>query len=57
MTVPEPQGDAAGVRVCGVDDLEVDTALRVIVGGTPVAVVRDSSGTIHAIGDTCTHGD
>jgi 3-phenylpropionate/trans-cinnamate dioxygenase ferredoxin subunit len=48
---------AAPVRVCGVDELEVDTALRVVVEGTPVAVVQDSSGTIHAIGDTCTHGD
>jgi 3-phenylpropionate/trans-cinnamate dioxygenase ferredoxin subunit len=48
---------SAGVRVCAVDELEVDTALRVIVEGTPVALVRDSSGTVHAIGDTCTHGD
>ena len=23
----------------------------------PIAVVLDSSGTVHAIGDTCTHGD
>jgi len=56
-TLPQPQGDASAIRVCGVDDLDVDTALRVIVDGTPVAVVRDSAGTIHAIGDTCTHGD
>jgi 3-phenylpropionate/trans-cinnamate dioxygenase ferredoxin subunit len=27
------------------------------VGGTPVALVLDSEGVIHAIGDTCTHGD
>jgi 3-phenylpropionate/trans-cinnamate dioxygenase ferredoxin subunit len=47
----------SGVRVCAVDDLEADTPLRVVVEGTPVAVVQDSSGTIHAIGDTCTHGD
>lgn len=44
-------------RVCGVDDLETDTALRVVVGGTPVAVVKDAAGEVHAIGDTCTHGD
>jgi len=55
MTPPEP--GASAVRVCGADDLEVDSPLRVIVGGTPVALVRDSAGTIHAIGDTCTHGD
>jgi 3-phenylpropionate/trans-cinnamate dioxygenase ferredoxin component len=43
--------------VCSVDDLQQDAALRVMVGGTAVAVVRDADGTIHAIGDTCTHGD
>ena len=25
--------------------------------GEPIAVVRDSAGEVHAIGDTCTHGD
>jgi 3-phenylpropionate/trans-cinnamate dioxygenase ferredoxin component len=44
-------------RVCSVDDLEQDVALRVLVGETPVAVVKDADGAIHAIGDTCTHGD
>jgi 3-phenylpropionate/trans-cinnamate dioxygenase ferredoxin subunit len=44
-------------RVCAVDDLEPDTARRVVLEGTPIAVVKDSSGRIHAIGDTCTHGD
>ena len=56
MSLAAPQ-DAAAERVCGVDDLEQDTALRVIVGGVPVAVVKDSAGAIFAIGDTCTHGD
>ena len=44
-------------RVCSVDELEQDVALRVLVGETAVALVKDASGTIHAIGDTCTHGD
>ena len=44
-------------RVCGIDDLETDSALRVVVGGTPVAVVKDAKGDVFAIGDTCTHGD
>jgi len=44
-------------RVCSVDELEQDVALRVLVGETAVALVKDSSGAIHAIGDTCTHGD
>jgi 3-phenylpropionate/trans-cinnamate dioxygenase ferredoxin component len=50
-------GSASPVRVCSIDDLEVDSPLRVMVEGTAVAVVQDSAGTIHAIGDTCTHGD
>jgi 3-phenylpropionate/trans-cinnamate dioxygenase ferredoxin subunit len=51
-------GSERGVeRVCGVDDLEQDAALRVVVGGTPVAIVKDANGDIFAIGDTCTHGD
>ena len=44
-------------RVCSVDELEQDVALRVLVGETPVALVKDAAGAIHAIGDTCTHGD
>jgi 3-phenylpropionate/trans-cinnamate dioxygenase ferredoxin subunit len=44
-------------RVCSVDELEQDVALRVVVGETPVAVVKDANGDIFAIGDTCTHGD
>lgn len=38
-------------------DLVQDQATRVVVNGTPIALVLDSAGTIHAIGDTCTHGD
>ena len=45
------------VRVCSVSDVRVDQALRVVVDGTAVAVVKDSAGAIHALGDTCTHGD
>ncbi len=47
----------SAVRVCSVADVRVDQALRVMLDGTPVAVVRDSAGVIHALGDTCTHGD
>jgi len=45
------------VRVCGVEDLAQDTAQRFVVDGVPIAVVKDAAGEIHAIGDTCTHGD
>jgi 3-phenylpropionate/trans-cinnamate dioxygenase ferredoxin component len=29
----------------------------VVVEGAPIALVKDSAGDVHAIGDTCTHGD
>ena len=44
-------------KVLSLSDLEQDTAVRVEVGGIPIAVVLDSNGEVHAIGDTCTHGD
>ena len=44
-------------RACSVADLEPDTAKRVVLRGVPIAVVKDAAGDIHAIGDTCTHGD
>jgi 3-phenylpropionate/trans-cinnamate dioxygenase ferredoxin component len=47
----------SGIRVCSAADVRVDQALRVMVGDVAVAVVRDSAGTIHALGDKCTHGD
>ena len=44
-------------RVCALDDLVVDHAKRVVVGTMPIAIVLDAAGDVHAIGDTCTHGD
>lgn len=44
-------------RACAVADLGVGSASRVVLGGVPIAVVIDSAGDVHAIGDTCTHGD
>jgi len=44
-------------RACAVSELQEDTPLRVELDGVPIAVVLDSEGEIHAIGDTCTHGD
>lgn len=44
-------------RACGVGDLVQDEALRVELDGVAISVVLDSNGDIHAIGDTCTHGD
>jgi 3-phenylpropionate/trans-cinnamate dioxygenase ferredoxin subunit len=45
------------IKICAEGDIELGTAVRVVIDGIPIAVVRDSAGTIHAIGDTCTHGD
>lgn len=44
-------------RVCALSDLVQDKATRVVVDGIPVALVLDGAGQVHAIGDTCTHGD
>ena len=44
-------------RVCGLSELVQDEARRVEVDGVAIAVVLDSNGEVHAIGDTCTHGD
>lgn len=44
-------------KVLNLSDLEQDTAVRVEIDGVPMAVVLDGNGEVHAIGDTCTHGD
>lgn len=44
-------------RVCGDAELAPATAMKVVIDGTPIAVVKDSAGTVYALGDTCTHGD
>ena len=44
-------------KVCTTDEVTPAQAKRVVVDGVAIAVVKDSAGTIHAIGDTCTHGD
>lgn len=38
-------------------DLVQDQAVRVVLDGVPIAVVLDNQGEVHAIGDTCTHGE
>lgn len=45
------------LRVCAVAELTLNQAKRVVVDGVPIALVLDSAGEVHAIGDTCTHGD
>ena len=48
---------AATSKVCSLAELTPNAALRVVVDGTAIAVVMDSAGAVHALGDTCTHGD
>lgn len=43
-------------RACAVSELAADHALRVVIDDIPIAIVKDSAGEIHAIGDTCSHG-
>ena len=47
----------ASTKICALDDLEPNEAIKVEIGGVNIAVVRDSHGAVFAIGDTCTHGD
>ncbi|MFE5410222.1 non-heme iron oxygenase ferredoxin subunit [Microbacterium sp. NPDC056569] len=44
-------------RVCALSDLVQDEARRIEVDGVAIALVLDSNGEVHAIGDVCTHGD
>ncbi|KQV08112.1 non-heme iron oxygenase ferredoxin subunit [Leifsonia sp. Root112D2] len=48
---------STGTRICAVDELVTDQAVRVLIDEVPIALVKDSAGEVHAIGDTCTHGD
>ena len=43
-------------RVLALADLVQDQATRVVVDDVPIAVVLDANGEVHAIGDTCSHG-
>ena len=44
-------------RVAALSDIAPGTALKVVIDGVPVAVVRESNGSVHALGDRCSHGD
>lgn len=45
------------LRICAESDLKPGKALRVKVGETAIALVRNSQGQIFAIGDKCSHGE
>lgn len=44
------------MRIAGAAHMAPGTAQRVEVDGVDVALVRDTLGAFHAIGDECTHG-
>ena len=45
------------VRVASTSEISLTDPIRVEVDGIHVSLVRDSAGEIHALGDTCTHGE
>jgi len=44
------------VRACAVDDVADGSAIRVMIGDVPVAIVR-SDGEVYAIHDVCSHAN
>lgn len=47
----------ARMLAVNIHDLVQDQATKVILDGVPIAIVLDAEGEVHAIGDTCTHGE
>ena len=46
----------SGIRACALADLAAGAALRVVLDGHPVALVRLGD-RVHAIDDTCSHAE
>ena len=46
----------SGIRACALTDLATGAALRVVLDGHPVALVRLGD-RVHAIDDTCSHAE
>lgn len=45
------------IKICGEDEIKPGQAVKVVVEGVPIALVKDSAGVVHALGDTCSHGE
>ena len=41
----------SAVKICPAADIAVNQPLKVTIEGVSIAVVKDSAGTVHAIGD------
>jgi 3-phenylpropionate/trans-cinnamate dioxygenase ferredoxin subunit len=44
------------VSAISLTDLVQDQPVKVDIGGVLIAIVLDNQGEVHAIGDTCSHG-
>jgi 3-phenylpropionate/trans-cinnamate dioxygenase ferredoxin subunit len=40
-----------------VDDLKPGKALRLVIGGHPIALIKAKSGELYALDDKCSHGE
>lgn len=47
----------SAVLVCKEEDVQVGQAVKVTIDDVPIALVKDSAGALHALGDTCSHGE
>ncbi|MDQ1287153.1 MAG: 3-phenylpropionate/trans-cinnamate dioxygenase ferredoxin component [Actinomycetota bacterium] len=47
----------SGVFAVRLSELAEGSVVKVVLKDVPVAVVRCDDGTVHAVGDTCTHAD
>jgi 3-phenylpropionate/trans-cinnamate dioxygenase ferredoxin subunit len=45
------------VRVCAESQLALENAIKVVVDGVAVTLVKDSAGNCYALGDMCSHSD
>jgi len=53
----ESESPASCVRVCAESDLTANQSVRVLIDESPLLVVRESGGIIHALDGTCTHAE
>ena len=44
-------------RVASLADLRPGSSMKVVVDDIPIALVRETEGSVHALGDSCSHGD
>jgi 3-phenylpropionate/trans-cinnamate dioxygenase ferredoxin subunit len=55
--VTDTSGATVGQAAIRLSALPETGAVKVVLNGVPVAVVRCEDGTVHAIGDVCSHAE